>query len=106
MKKFITFALACICVLTFAACSKDNADSPNEYVFQAKVLEISEQHLLVEPSGDSPEVKCSDKINVSVATVNCPEDLKVGDFVVIGYDGVIQELYPAIIPNVRSIQKK
>lgn len=106
MKKFIIFALACLCMLTFAACSRESTASPNEYVFAAKVLEISEQYLLAEPSSESREAKCSDKINVSLATVKCPEDLKVGDLVMIAYDGVIQELYPAIIPNVRSIQKK
>ena len=114
MKKFIASVLACICVLGSAACSNTNYTSSddttstapeNEYVFNAKVLEINEQYLLVEPAGDSNESKSSDKIKVSLETVSCPENLEIGDSVKITYDGIVQELYPAIIPNVRSIEK-
>ena len=105
MKKYIALVLACICVLLFVACNNDNTSSKNEYVFNAKVLEIGEQFLLVEPTSNSNESKSSDKIKISLATVNCPENIEVGDSVVIAYDGMIQELYPAIIPNVHSIEK-
>ena len=103
MKKFTAFVFACICVLMSVACSK--AASENECVFHGNVLEISQQHLLVEPASDSHESKSSDKIMISLATVDCPENLEIGDSVPIVYDGLIQELYPAIIPNVYSIEK-
>lgn len=115
MKKFIVLVLACICVLGLVACNNANdttnddniasTASESEYAFNAKVLEIGEQYLLVEPTSDSNEAKCSDKIKISLDAVNCPENLEVGDFVMIAYDGMIQELYPAIIPNVHSIEK-
>lgn len=116
MKKFRIFVLACICSLMLIACSNgnkiNNNDNTNnttaetEYVFYAKVLEIDDQYLLVEPANNSYESKSSDKINISLKTINCPENLEIGDSVIIAYDGMIQELYPAIIPNVYSIKKK
>lgn len=115
MKKFIALVLACICVLGLVACNNANdttnddntasTASKSEYVFNAKVLEIGEQYLLVEPTSDSNEAKCSDKIKISLGNVNCQENLEVGDYVMIAYDGMIQELYPAIITNVHSIEK-
>ena len=115
MKKFIVFVLACVCVLGLVACNNadhtirddiiDNNISENEYAFTAKVLKITEQYLLVEPAGDSNESQCSDKIKISLGTVSCPENLEIGDSVKIVYDGMIQELYPAIIPNVHRIEK-
>ena len=75
------------------------------YVFDGKVLEIHEQHLLVEPASDSRESQCSDKMRITLGDVQAPEGLEAGDSVKITYDGMIQELYPAIIPNVYSIEK-
>ena len=75
------------------------------YVFDGKVLEIHEQHLLVEPASDSRESPSASKIKISLGNVPAPEGLEVGDSVTITYDGMIQELYPAIIPNVYGIEK-
>ena len=75
------------------------------YAFDGKVLEIHEQHLLVEPADDSRESQCSDKMKISLGNAQAPEELEVGDSVTITYDGMIQELYPAIIPNVYGIEK-
>lgn len=108
MKKSVSWVLVCICVLMLVACNNNSTDNPiaeNEYVFHARVLEISDHTLLVEPTGDCNEANCSDKIRISLEPGICPENLEVGDSVMITYDGVIQELYPAIIPNVHSIQK-
>ena len=105
MNKVIAVVLVCVCMLMLVACNRANTDSGDEHVFHAKVLEIGTQHLLVEPESGSRESKSADKIRISLATVDCPENLEVGDTVVIAYDGMIQELYPAIIPNVYSIKK-
>ena len=105
MTKLLALVLACISVLMLIACNNENPAPEDEYVFQANVLEIGEQYLLVEPASDSKESKSSDKIMISLETVNCPENIEVGDSVVITYDGMIQELYPAMIPNVYSIEK-
>ena len=75
------------------------------YSFQAELLEGGDS-LLVAPNADSNEVKSSDKISVHLGsavivdesgTSISSEDLRVGDILLISYDGVIAESYPAQI---------
>ena len=78
---------------------------PAAVSFYGKVLEINEHDILVEPAEDSLERKSSDKIIVPVDTESAQLTLQVGDTVKIIYDGMIQELYPAILPNVSNVEK-
>lgn len=74
--------------------------------FNAKVIEVNENNILVEPFENENERKSADKIYVSTdlkSDEQLPE-IKKGDYVTISYDGMIQELYPASIPNVYSIK--
>ena len=108
MKKILAILLITFCLTMLGACNTnaENNETPNDaYEFNAKVLEINEQYLLVEPASDSYEAKSSDKIKISLGNVTSPYNLEIGDSVKIAYDGMIQELYPAIIPNVHSIEK-
>ncbi len=73
------------------------------YTFQAELLEGGNS-LLVAPNADSNEVRSSDKISVhlrdtvivdeSGASISS-EELRVGDILLISYDGMIAESYPA-----------
>lgn len=75
------------------------------YSFRAEIMEGGDS-LLITPSEDSNEAKSSDKISVNVSTAVLvdesgmtikKEDLTVGDILVITYNGVILESYPAQI---------
>ena len=107
MKKYISFILAALFAIMLVSCgqtAEPDVVTPNDaHEFHAKVLEVNEQYLLVEPASDSLESQSSDKIKISLVHVSFPEKLEIGDFVQIEYDGIIQELYPAIIPNVHSV---
>lgn len=73
--------------------------------FDAKVLKVSENSVLVEPFEDSNERKSSDKIWVSTAvTSSVPvPDMYEDTYIRIFYDGMIEETYPAKIPHVSAI---
>ena len=116
MKKILAILLITSCLIMLGACNtnaENNETSTSDiaaplnavYEFNAKVLEINEQYLLVEPANDSNEAQSSDKIKISLGNVPSPDHLEIGDSVKIAYDGMIQELYPAIIPNVYSLEK-
>lgn len=70
--------------------------------FNAKVLEVNENNILVEPFENENERKSASRIYVSTelkGNGQLPE-IKKGDYVTISYDGQIQETYPAQITNV------
>lgn len=87
----------------------ENGVSPH---FDAKVLEISESTILVEPLEGSSELNSSDKIIVPkiadnmMISYNCFDEIKAGDIVNIVYDGEIMETYPAQINPVFAITIK
>ncbi len=73
----------------------------HDYYLQATVLEVYTDSLLVHPlNGDALEI--SDRIIVKIPEFTS-ETFQEGDWVQIGYDGMVQELYPAVIPNVYYI---
>ncbi len=81
-------------------------DRPDDlYTFEAAILEIHDSYFLVEPSAGFQEANSSDKIQVSTQNADQSIDWKVGDFVRITYNGQIQELYPAILPQVYKVEK-
>lgn len=68
--------------------------------FNAYVLEVGENDLLVEPFEDSSEFSNSDKIYVHLTNDYKGEDIEtfgVGDILEVVYNGVILESYPAQI---------
>lgn len=74
------------------------------YQFSATVISNRNGRLLVEPFADENEAKTADRFYVPLPSGN-PEAFAEGDLVKIVYDGTIQELYPAIIPNAHSVTK-
>ncbi len=98
--------LACIAV---AVCFLTNPpqDKPDttEYRFQAKVVEIREDSLLVEPIDGETYFSGAAQVVVNLNDSD-PSDYRLGCTVDIIYDGMVQELYPPIIPNATSIVNK
>lgn len=81
--------------------SKDNiSDGYNPY-FNATVLEVYENSVLVEPFEGSNEHKSADKItvNTNVVSTHPVPELKKGMQIRIVYNGTIEETYPANIPT-------
>lgn len=89
---------------TTAAIMVDTLENLNPY-FDAKVLEVNEKNILVEPLEGEDEFRSASQIYVStdvISKIPVPE-LKKGDTVRIIYNGEIQETYPAQISKVFAI---
>ena len=73
--------------------------------FNATVLEVYENSVLVEPFDGTNERSCSDKITVSTNVIfsDPVPILERGTEILIVYNSVIEELYPANIPTVFGI---
>lgn len=121
MKKIITLFTLCIITLSFVACGSQNAnniDSPSSdntpdseaVFFEATVLEVAENSLLVEPAENSSERKSSDRISVSLSGLDSSQsdtllqEIIASDIVEIEYNGAISESYPAQITGL-SVRK-
>lgn len=72
--------------------------------FCAKVLEVTDNYLLVEPFADSNESKSADKIEVPLVGKTSWPIPAVGDTVNIFYSGGIQGTYPARIAKVHRVE--
>ena len=110
MKKWIAFVLLLTCVAGMVGCNQQDAGNRSEtreeeiVSFGAKVLEVNENYLLVEPFADSSERKSADKIVVSLVGETAWPIPAVGDTVTVFYSGGIQETYPARIAKVHRVE--
>ena len=73
-------------------------------VFQAKILEIFDNHYLVEPVEGSPELRSSDRIEVKIEHLDSSLEPEVGDIIEIIHSGEIMESDPARLQDVYSIR--
>ena len=109
MKKLIILVSFLICAVFLVACEgktgKDHDLPEDMYQFEAKILEVHEGFFLVEPSADSQESKSSSQITVSRQNADPDLEWKVGDTILITYDGQIMETYPAQLGQVYKIEK-
>ena len=109
MKKLTAMILAMFSLFSLVACEgktgKDHDLPEDMYQFEAKILEVHEGFFLVEPSADSQESKSSSQITVSRQNADPELEWKVGDTILITYDGQIMETYPAQLGQVYKIEK-
>lgn len=71
--------------------------------FEATVLKVSDNSILVKPVDNSTELNSSNQIYVNYKDIKIPFELKEGQIIKIEYDGLIAESYPAQINNVFKI---
>ena len=109
MKKLTALIFAMFSLFALVACggrSGKDHDLPEDlHQFEAKILEVHEDHFLVEPCADSQESKSSSKITVSRQNADPDQEWKIGDTILITYDGLIMETYPAQLGQVYKIEK-
>ena len=108
MKKMIAFILALVCMLGFVGCnaSKDNHLQEPTVFFVAKVTEVNEGYLFVEVT-DKGSTSLKEGTTAHVSTnFDGYTECVVGDSIRIEFDGLMQEVYPPIIPNVIAISKE
>lgn len=78
----------------------DSTDNIQEIAFQATVIEVTDNSILVEPAEDSLEFNSSDKFSIPNKEKLA---LQIGDIVKIVYNGDILESYPAQLGEVYKI---
>ena len=101
------FAILLIASLTcFASCKRDSTDNLEKSAyFVAKVTEVREKKLFVTivQKGTS---SLTEGIPAYVSTnFEGYTACSVGDYIIVEYDTMVQEMYPPIVPNVFSITK-
>ncbi|MBQ6701722.1 MAG: hypothetical protein IJN17_02080 [Clostridia bacterium] len=101
----LTVILLCVttAILFMVMPRSEGGESTPTFSFEARVLEKYEGEWLVEPLEGTNERRSSDKINVRLPD-GFEGDYETESIIIITYDGMIQELYPAIIPNVFEIK--
>ena len=106
MKRLIAFVFAWLCVLGLVGCNGKDFDKTEDlHQFDATILEIRDGSFLVEPCAGMTELNSADKIEVSTQNADQSVNWQVGDLVLITYDGVILETYPARLNQVYKIEK-
>lgn len=109
MKKLMALLLALICVLGLVGCggkAGKDFDKPDDlHQFDATILEIHDDYFLVEPGAGMQELNSADKIEVSTQNADPSTEWQVGNLVLITYDGVILETYPARLQQVYKVEK-
>lgn len=77
-------------------CGKETEQKKNPY-FQATVLEVKENSILVEPFEGEQELTSVDRISVSTDVISIQEvpEMEEGTEVRVVYNGEIAESYPA-----------
>lgn len=109
MKKQIVCIMILSIMFTLVACggrAGKDFDKPDDlYTFHAEILEIHDSYFLVKPDAGTQEANCADKLQVSTQNADQSVDWQVGDSIQITYNGQIQELYPAILPQVYKVEK-
>lgn len=115
MKKRLLTGLLIFCLAALAGCGQRirsseyvscyAEDSNGQEYFDAKVLEISENSVLVEPLEGEDVLRSGDRLWVStnVVTASGAPTLTVGDEIRVVYDGMIAETYPGQVNNVFAI---
>lgn len=84
----------CMC---FAGCGKEKEEPEVETYasFSGRVLRVDDGSILVQPAAGTDEQTTANLIWIHQVV----GDIRVGDWVQVSYDGVIEETYPAKIPN-------
>ena len=100
MKKCSYIIGIMLVLCTLAACAGQKKMGSKTAAFQATVLEVSEQSILIEPDEGFMERDVSDQIRITNIE---GLELHVGDTIEIQYNGEIMETYPAQLGEVYSI---
>ncbi len=74
-------------------------------VFQATVIKVEGDFVLVAPDPQSDAAKSADKIQLPLTAVDAEtrSQLKLGTEIIVEYDGTLQETYPAEVLNLHNI---
>ena len=110
MRKWIILVFALICVLGLCACNskKDVIFDDTEVFFVGKVVEVYDNYLLVEVTdkgNSSFSVGTSVEVSTNVTSADGCPNIITGEYIRIGYNGVVLEKIPPVLGEVFRIDK-
>ena len=107
----VTCIAVAVCFLTNPKTSANNDPSlpldiqdPNASQFAATILEVHDTYLLVAPESGTRESSSADKIEVSLQNLESLPTFQAGYSIMIVYDGLLQETYPARVNTVYRVE--
>jgi len=103
MKRFTGLALCLILAFGLVACASGNEKSGKDTTFEAQIVDIDGDTLIVEPAEGSKELQSANAISLSKDGYTGEEELEIGMKVEITYNGEILETYPAQLGEVTKI---
>ena len=110
MKKLMTLILVLICVFGLCACNlkKNVPFDDTDVFFVGKVAEVYDSYLLVEVAdkgNTSFTVGTSVEVSTNVASADGCPNIATGEYIRIGYNGVVIEENPPVLGEVFRIDK-
>ena len=101
-KLYSSICLLCLAVIILCAYGKQEKgnNEPKTITFQATIIEVNSDTIIVEPVDGSSELNSADKFSIS-NDENL--ELQVGNLLEITYNGDIMESYPAQLGEVHNI---
>ena len=85
--------------------NQGNAYGATQATFQATVVAVFENYLLVEPAEDSWERTSADRVEVTIPNPQDGQTFAPGDRIRVTYSGTLLESYPAQAQNVTEIER-
>lgn len=95
-KKILLSTILAVCSLYLAGCSGSEKKGTEEY-FKARVLEVEDTYVLVEPLEGEEIRKSSNRITFGKKELKGSNDIEVGSVIGVSYSGEIRETDPASI---------
>ncbi len=100
----VVIGAACSCSSELSASKNQLDEYAEKGYFEAKVIEVTENNLLVEPLEGYSERRSSDLFSVP-NFFNEEKPLNVGDEITIHHDGTIMETYPARLGKIYRMSR-
>ena len=111
IKLFAALSLLLMATLILAGCGNQDPDNGNDEVqqmqFEAVILEIDEDSILVEPAEGEDIRSSADRVMLSRSALEAEEteDLEEGDEVRVFFSGGVMESYPAQVGDLERIER-
>ena len=105
MKRILSLLMCFVLLISLTGCNaKENDTSDTTAVFQGKILELTDETMLVEPLNGYPQAGYAKTINVFIQNMPSSPEPSIGDIVEITYNGIMTEEAPPSPCGVTKIE--
>ena len=106
MRKLSLIVYCCLIASLMLACAPKSkpVHTEHNHVFEAVVLEVHEDYVLIMPDADSDEAAAAMGIGIAVVRSEKIPPVKEGDRVRVDYDGTMTRSIPPQLGEIRSFE--